>query len=86
METFTVTVDGSGRVLLPAKLRKQLKLGRGSKLIARVQKEQLILHTREQALREAQAYFSKFRKKGELWSEELIRERREEARRELEEG
>jgi len=36
-----------------------------------------------QALREAQAYFSQFRKKGELWSEELIRERREEARREL---
>ena len=83
METFTVTVDGSGRVLLPAKLRKHLKLAQGSKLIARVEKEQLILHTREQALREAQAYFSKFRKKGDkLLSEELIEDRRREARRE----
>ena len=79
-------VDSSGRVLLPAKIRKQLKLERGSKLIARVEQDQLVLHTRERALRKAQAYFSKFRKKGELWSEELIRERKEEARRELEEG
>ena len=84
MEAFTVTVDGSGRVLLPAKIRKQLKLQRGSTLIAHVDKEQLILRTRLQALSEAQAYFSQFRKKGELWSEELIRERREEARRERE--
>jgi len=84
MERFTVKVDGSGRILLPAKVRKQLKLGQGSKLIARVDKEQLVLTSREQALREAQAYFSKFRRKGELWSEELIRERREETRRECE--
>jgi bifunctional DNA-binding transcriptional regulator/antitoxin component of YhaV-PrlF toxin-antitoxin module len=83
METFTVTMDGSGRVLLPSKLRKQLKLERGSKLIARVEKERLILHTREQALREAQTYFSQFRKKGVLWSKELIKDRRREARREL---
>lgn len=82
MERFTVTLDGSGRVLLPAKIRKQLKLQRGSKLVGHVNDEQLVLQTRLQALRNAQAYFSQFRKKGELWSEELIRERREEARRE----
>jgi AbrB family looped-hinge helix DNA binding protein len=83
MEAFTVTVDGSGRVLLPAKIRKQLKLERGSQLIAHVEKEQLVLRSRLQALREAQAYFSQFRKKGVLWSEELIKDRRREARREL---
>jgi hypothetical protein len=48
-----------------------------------VNEEQLVLQTRLQALREAQAYFSKFRPAGTLWSEELIKERRKEARREL---
>jgi bifunctional DNA-binding transcriptional regulator/antitoxin component of YhaV-PrlF toxin-antitoxin module len=84
METFTVAVDGSGRILLPAKIRKQLKLQKGSTLIARLDKQQLVLNTREQALRQAQEFFSKLRPAGTLWSEELIRERREEARRELE--
>jgi bifunctional DNA-binding transcriptional regulator/antitoxin component of YhaV-PrlF toxin-antitoxin module len=83
MERFTVAVDGSGRILLPAKLRKQLKLKKGTELIARVNEEQLVLQTRLQALRDAQAYFSKFRPAGRLWSEELIKERRKEARREL---
>ncbi len=83
MERFTVTVDGSGRILIPAKIRKQLKLKQGSDLIARVNEEQLVLQTRAQALREAQAYFSKLRPAGTLWSEELIKERRQEARREL---
>jgi AbrB family looped-hinge helix DNA binding protein len=83
MDTFTVEVDASGRVLLPAKIRKQLKLQRGSKLVGHVNQEKLVLQTRTQALRDAQAYFSQFRKPGVLWSEELIKERRKEARREL---
>jgi bifunctional DNA-binding transcriptional regulator/antitoxin component of YhaV-PrlF toxin-antitoxin module len=83
MERFTVAVDGSGRILLPAKLRKQLKLKKGTELIARVNEDQLVLQTRLQALRDAQAYFSKFRPAGTLWSEELVKERRREARREL---
>ncbi len=84
MEAFTVKVDNSGRLLLPAKVRMQLKLQPGCELIARLDKEQLVLKTRAQALREAQEYFSQFRPEGTLWSEELIKERREEARRELE--
>lgn len=85
MERFTLTVDSSGRVLLPVKLRKQLKLKAGSTLSGSVSDEQLVLQTREQALRRAQAYFSQFRKKGDkLLSEELIEDRRREARRERE--
>jgi bifunctional DNA-binding transcriptional regulator/antitoxin component of YhaV-PrlF toxin-antitoxin module len=75
-------VDGSGSILLPAKVRKERKLKKGSELVARVNKGQLVLQTRLQALREAQAYFSKFRPEGTLWSEELIKERRKEVRRE----
>ena len=65
MEQFTVKLDGSGRILLPAKVRKQLKLEKGTVVIGRLDKEQLILWTRAQALREAQEYFSQFRQKGE---------------------
>jgi DNA-binding transcriptional regulator/RsmH inhibitor MraZ len=83
MEEFTVKLDGSGRILLPAKIRKQLKLEKGAVVIGRLEKEQLILWTRAQALRKAQEYFSQFRPKGVLWSEELIKDRRREARREL---
>lgn len=54
-----------------------------TKLIAHVNEEQLVLQTRLQALRDAQAYFSKLRPIETLWSEELIKERRKEARREL---
>lgn len=86
MERFTVSVDSSGRILLPAKVRKQLKLGQGSKLIAEVRKEKLVLESQSQAIRRVQAYFSQFRpKNGKLMSEELIEERRREARREREE-
>jgi DNA-binding transcriptional regulator/RsmH inhibitor MraZ len=85
MEQFAVKLDGSGRILLPAKVRKQLKLEKGAVVIGRVEKEQLILWTRAEALRKAQAYFSQFRPKGgKLLSDELIEDRREEARRELE--
>ena len=85
MEQFAVKLDGSGRILLPAKVRKQLKLEKGAVVIGRLEKEQLILWTRAQALRKAQAYFSQFRPKGgKLLSDELIDDRREEARRELE--
>jgi AbrB family looped-hinge helix DNA binding protein len=83
MEAFTVKLDGSGRILLPAKVRKQLNLRAGSELIARLDKQQLVLNTRAEALRRAQEFFSKLRPSGTLWSEELIRERRKEARREL---
>ncbi len=83
IEQFTVRLDSSGRILLPVKVRKQLKLQQGSKLVASVDQERLLLQTPSRALREAQAYFSQFRPKGKLLSEELIEERREEARREL---
>ncbi|MGA2880012.1 MAG: AbrB/MazE/SpoVT family DNA-binding domain-containing protein [Bryobacteraceae bacterium] len=84
MERFTVAVDGSGRILLPAKVRKQLNLRKGSELIASLDsKQRLVLNTRAQALREVQEFFSSRRPAGTLWSEEIIQDRRREARREL---
>jgi bifunctional DNA-binding transcriptional regulator/antitoxin component of YhaV-PrlF toxin-antitoxin module len=85
MEQFTVRVDGSGRILLPAKVRKQMNLRKDTQLIARLEKQKLVLNTRAEALRKAQEFFSKLRPKGgKLLSDELIEDRRREARRELE--
>ncbi|MBZ5608134.1 MAG: AbrB/MazE/SpoVT family DNA-binding domain-containing protein [Acidobacteriia bacterium] len=81
MRDFTVVVDGSGRILLPAKVRKQLNLRRGSELIGRVGDDRVTFKSRAQALKEAQEHFSRQRPSGKLWSEELIQERRREARR-----
>ena len=53
METFTVTVDGSGWILLPAKIRKQLKVAKGSELLGTVRQRGVLLKTRPQALQEA---------------------------------
>jgi len=84
MEAFTVKIDGSGRILLPAKVRKELKLKKGSALIARVDEQKLVLNTRAEALRQAQEVFSRYRPKGgKLLSDEIIEDRRREARREL---
>lgn len=82
MKSLVVKVDASGRILLPAQVRKDLHLKRGSELVMRIGKDIVQLKTRAKALQEAQEYFSQFRRKGELWSEELIKERRKEASRE----
>ncbi len=84
MEQFTVKVDGSGRILLPSKVRKQMNLHKDSELIVRLEKQQLVLNTRDEALRRAQEFFSKLRPAGVLWSDEIIKDRRREARRERE--
>jgi bifunctional DNA-binding transcriptional regulator/antitoxin component of YhaV-PrlF toxin-antitoxin module len=83
MEQFLVKVDGSGRILLPAKVRKQMNLRKDSTLIASLKKQQLLLKTRDDVIREVQEFFSKRRPAGVLWSDEIIADRRREASREL---
>ncbi len=84
MEAFTVKLDGSGRILLPAKVRKQLKLQKGSELIARLKKEQLVLQTRVAGSSGSAGIFLPVSPEGgKLLSDELIEDRRKEARREL---
>lgn len=80
---FTLNLDSSGRVVLPATtaLRKSLK--EGETLVA-VEKPDgsLSIKTHAQVIRDVQDMFAQYIKPGESWSEELIRERREEAARE----
>ena len=82
MNNLTVTVDGSGRILLPAEIRKELDLTKGSTLILNVRDDGLMLTTRAQAIQRAQEFCARLKPKKMLASEELIRDRRREARRE----
>ncbi len=84
MERNTLTVDPMGRVLIPAAVRKRLSLEPGTELCLREEKGKLVLQSRQQALREAQAIVRSFVPKGVSLVDELIAERREAARRELE--
>jgi AbrB family looped-hinge helix DNA binding protein len=75
-------VDAAGRVVLPAELRQRHHIQRGDEVVAEEDDQGIRLRTRDQILREVQAYFSRFATPGVGVVDELIRERREEAARE----
>ena len=82
MQTFTVKLDHAGRILVPSKFRKQLGWTKGSELVVSVDEDSMRLQSRKQAVRRAQDYFPMLGPKEQLWSEELIQDRRKEAARE----
>jgi AbrB family looped-hinge helix DNA binding protein len=76
-------VDSAGRVLIPAELREQMDVKPGSVVTITGGNGKIVLESRSEAVRAAQKYFRGLAPEGEMWSEELIAERRREARREL---
>lgn len=80
--SYSARVDSSGRIVVPAELRERLHFRPGDELV--LQEDAGVLHVRsyEQVIAEAQAYFADVAPDEGLLSEELIRSRREEARRE----
>ncbi|WP_081838496.1 AbrB/MazE/SpoVT family DNA-binding domain-containing protein [Thermogemmatispora carboxidivorans] len=75
-------VDMSGRIVLPAEVRSRQHIHTGDQVILIEQPDGLQVKTQEQALREAQDFFATLAPLDMPLSEELIRERREEASRE----
>ncbi len=69
-----------GRIVIPARIRKSLGLQQGDVLHTRIEQEQLVIEKREAIERRLQEHFRKF--EGRSLANELIAERREEARRE----
>jgi hypothetical protein len=62
-----------------------MNLRKDTELIGSLKKQQLVLKTRADVVREVQEFFSGYRPKGgKLLSDEIIADRRREARRELE--
>ncbi len=82
METISVKVEKSGRILIPAAIRRQFGLKEGTEMILRVDEDGIRLGTREQALARIRKRLRRYIPEGRCLSEELIQERRAEAERE----
>jgi len=82
METVSVRLEKSGRILIPAAIRRELSLKEGSELLLRLSDAGLQISTRGQALDRVRARLRKYVPEGRVLSQELLDERREEAARE----
>lgn len=70
-----------GRVLIPAAVRQELGLGVNEPLSIYVQDGEVRIVSRVHAVRQMQQRMAKYKKPGESVVDELLRERREEAKR-----
>ena len=80
-KSVQVHVGPQGRIVIPAQFRKALDMHPGQVLIAKVDDGRLVLEKREQILARLQDSFTQL-SRGVSLVDELIAERREEARRE----
>ena len=84
MALISVRVEKSGRVLIPASVRRQLGLKEGeSDLLLNIDETPILTTTRAQALRRIQEWAARGVDPGRVMSEELLEERRKEAEEEL---
>lgn len=79
-----VIVGKQGRIVIPARLRRELGLKPGDELMARVKDGQLVLEELDHALQRVQGKFQEI-SQGRSLVDELIAERRREALKEQEE-
>jgi AbrB family looped-hinge helix DNA binding protein len=79
-----VLVGEKGRIVIPAEIREAMGIEVGDSLELRFEDYELRVSTRRARIRRAQERARRYIPKGVLLSEELMAERREEVRRELE--
>ena len=82
MTAIPVKVGPKGRVVVPAPIRKELGIEEGTELMARVEGDGIVLEPRAAALRRLRELVRAAVPEGVSLTDELIAERREEARRE----
>ena len=86
METYTTRLEKSGRILIPAAVRRHLGLSEGSQVLVKVEDSgTLQVTSRSQALAKVRQEIRKYIPAGQDLAEELIRDRRAEVEREEEE-
>jgi bifunctional DNA-binding transcriptional regulator/antitoxin component of YhaV-PrlF toxin-antitoxin module len=78
-ENLTCKLDKQGRILLPAKWRKQHGIEPKSELLMELRDDCLVLQTREQAVREAQEMVHRLVPPGKSLVDGLSKQRRREA-------
>jgi len=87
MGTYTTRLEKSGRILIPAAVRRQLGLSEGSQVLLKVEESgTLQVTSRSQALAKVREEIRKYIPAGRDLAEELIRDRRAEVEREDEEA
>jgi AbrB family looped-hinge helix DNA binding protein len=84
MAVISVRLEKSGRILIPAAIRRKLGLKEGeSELLLNIDERPIKVSTRAQAVADCQRWAAGYVQAGRLVSEELSRERGEEAARDL---
>jgi bifunctional DNA-binding transcriptional regulator/antitoxin component of YhaV-PrlF toxin-antitoxin module len=83
VNTISVRVEKSGRVLIPVAVRRQLGLKEGkSDLLLHIDQGSVGVTTRDRAVAEVQKWAARYAKPGRPISDDLIKDRRREAARE----
>lgn len=81
----TVPVSENGRMNLPADMRRSLGLSGAGYLLLTLENDEVIITTTRQAIQRVRELAAPYKPDGSLASEQLIRERRDEAARENDE-
>lgn len=85
-QSVTSRVNDNGRIVIPANIRKSMGLKPGDVVVMSLEDGVLRIESHLARIRRIQEEFKKFVTPGTLASDELIADRREEARREMEES
>lgn len=79
-------INENGRIVIPAEIRSKMNLKPGDSVLMKLDENGVLrIESHMARIRRIQEELKKFGKPGVLMSDELIAERREEARREMEE-
>lgn len=82
MKDISARIASGGRIVIPAEFRKELGAQVGDEVILRMHDGEVHIMTRLQAIRKAQALVRNAVPRGRLLSQELLQDRRKEAKRE----
>jgi AbrB family looped-hinge helix DNA binding protein len=84
-DSFKSRINENGRIVIPAEIRKEMGLAAGDTVVMALEDGVLRIESQRVKIRRIQEEFQKFAKPGKRASDELVADRREEARREMEE-
>jgi AbrB family looped-hinge helix DNA binding protein len=84
-EDIKARINENGRIVIPAQIREKLGLKPGDTLLLRVEGDALFIESQQSRIRRVQERLRRLIPADRVLSDELIAERREEARQEMEE-